>query len=136
VLNQFDGEAVLDKETGLVWETSPDIGTFTWSEAQQRCNTLDTGGRMGWRLPTLQELETLVDPSQSNPALPLGHPFSNVQSAYYWSSTGRFVNPDRVWDVCFSGCTSGTVSNGLRAGTGLNHLHVWCVRGGQGADPQ
>src|SRR5438128_10641825 len=81
VLSDWSGAAVLDLETGLVWEQSPSASPADWFGAQARCNSLTAGDRLGWRLPTLQELASLVDPTQSNPALPPGHPFSNVQSA-------------------------------------------------------
>src|SRR5438093_6447623 len=87
VLTNFNSDAVLDRETGLVWEQTPDTNGQTWFEAQTNCNQRPVGNRRGWRLPTVQELASLVDPNQSNPALPPGHPFSNVQSNVYWSAT-------------------------------------------------
>ena len=44
---------------------------------------MTVGGTKGWRLPSVAELASLVDPANSNPALPTGHPFSNVQSPFY-----------------------------------------------------
>jgi hypothetical protein len=132
VLAAFGGAAVLDTETGLVWEQSPSTGTFIWSIAQIHCNQLTTGGRFGWRLPTIQELASLIDPNNpgGNPDLPPGHPFSNVQSSGYWSATTLAGNTSRAWGVVFS---SGSV---LDIGDkGLDEF-VWCVRGGQGVDPQ
>jgi hypothetical protein len=122
------GAAVLDKETGLVWQKSPDSsGHITWYTASNRCDTSALGGRGGWRLPTIHELETLVDTTQQAPALPPGNPFSNVQvvSSYYWttsafpgSSTGE------VYTVDFA---SGQASNTAPiSGNG----YAWCVRGG------
>ena len=61
VLEKFDGGAVLDRETGLVWEQSPSTAVMVWGKAALRCNQLVTAGRGGWRLPTLQELGALVD---------------------------------------------------------------------------
>ena len=91
-----------------IWEHSPSTGTYNWYTAQSYCNNLSTGGRKGWRLPTVQELASLVDPTQTDPALPEGHPFSNVQSSYYWSSATCADVPDGAWDVYFN---NGNVAN-------------------------
>ena len=132
VLSNWNSDAVLDRETGLVWERSPSTtSTFTWEDAQTHCNQLNVGNRKGWRLPTIQELASLVDPTQSNPALPAGHPFSNVLSFVpYWSATTGATDASRAWVVLFG---SGDVVSGFpKSLTGL----AWCVRGGQGVDPQ
>src|SRR5215813_9983343 len=75
VLSNMSNAAVLDRETGLVWEQSPSTHSFIWEEAQRRCNGLTTGGRLGWQLPTLQELASLLDPTVAPPGirLPAGH---------------------------------------------------------------
>jgi hypothetical protein len=126
----LDDEAVLDKETGLVWERSPDQTQIVqWATAISKCLLLEpVGGRLGWRLPRVEELASLVDPTQSNPALPSGHPF-NVLSNTYWSVTTA-VNLFEAWAVGFS--NNGAVTNGPKSGTGF----VWCVRGGIGYDGQ
>ena len=140
VLKEFNDAAVLDKETGLVWEQSPDTGERTWVNALAHCYTREVGGRrgdrgdliiggrrLGWRLPTIEELASLIDPTQSNPALPSGHPFSNVQSSLYWSATSNASSTSNAWGVYLSG--SGVTNDGKTVA-----LHVWCVRGGQGID--
>jgi len=98
----LDDEAVLDRETGLVWQKSADDVTQNWYEAQSYCYTLELGGRKGWRLPTIDELTTLIDPDQTDPALPGGHPFtgSNLLSDY-WSSTTDAYNTSYAWRVGF-----------------------------------
>ena len=89
VLANWSSAAVLDRETGLVWEKVPEPSILNWHQASFRCATRSLGGRWGWRLPTIQEFASLVDPTQSNPMLPSGHPFT-VQtdpSDFYWSAT-------------------------------------------------
>ena len=139
VLSNFASAAVLDRETGLVWEKSPSTSPFNfWGLASFRCNNLTTGGRSGWRLPTGQELMSLVDRSvpPPGPTLPSGHPFTNVQSSEYWSATtGTDISgapdPTLAWVVEFDVGFMGSVfqkSNGL--------AFAWCVRGGQGVEAQ
>jgi hypothetical protein len=121
----LDGEAVLDKDTGLVWEKSPDATKRTWLFAANDCYKKTVGGRKGWRLPTVEELASLIDTTQSNPTLPSGHPFQNVQSDYYWSSTAYVFDPNNAYNVSLA---NGTVVAGVKSAT----FYMWAVRGGQG----
>jgi Protein of unknown function (DUF1566) len=128
VLTDFGGAAVRDNETGLVWEQSPETKTVNWSAARFHCTTRKIGGRMGWRLPSVHELASLVDPSVSpGPTLPAGHPFTNVQAAHYWSATSFAGKPSHAWNVGF---VMGMVHD-IKVADSHN---VWCVRGGNNAD--
>jgi hypothetical protein len=131
VLSNFGSAAVLDRETGLVWERSPSTSKFDWHNAQYHCNALTLGNRKGFRLPTFQELASLVyvDTPQPSPALPSGHPFQYVQSAYYWSATTYALSTDRAWGENFG-------SSDVYADFKTILSFVWCVRGGQGVEPQ
>ena len=135
VLSNWNNEAVLDRETGLVWERSPSTQTSVWQlgalqNASYACLTKAVGNRLGWRLPTVQELASLVDPTNNSPALPTGHPFSNVQGSYYWSATVALTDPDGAWTVRFD---NGNLTQYIKDAAN----YVWCVRGGQGvASPQ
>ena len=77
-----------------------------------------------WRLPNVRELQSLIDYGQYGPALPPGHPFSGVQSLFYWSSATYVDNPITAWIV---GLGNGVVGNGTKT----NPRDVWPVRGGQ-----
>jgi hypothetical protein len=123
----LDGEAVLDRETGLVWEKSPIRADKIWKSACTHCYQREVGGRKGWRLPTIEELASLVDISQSNPALPAGHPFTNVESSWYWSSSTYAGASSIAWLVYFR-------NGGVDAYDKLGGNYVWCVRGGYGHD--
>jgi len=122
------GEAVLDKETGLVWERSPHTFPRDWVNAIIRCYTLELAHRKGFRMPTLEELASLVDTLNEDPALPSDHPFINVQSDTYWASTT--VAHDTLY------ATSVSFNDGsVYYGDGKAYSrYVWCVRGGQGHD--
>ena len=120
----MNDEAVLDRETGLVWQRSTDTTKFNWNAVHTACYASVNGGRLGWKLPTIEELETLIDPTQSHPALPDGHPFTNVKESYYWSSTTNASYPDKAWSVNFG--------NGyLLVDSKDSNYYVRCVRGGQ-----
>ena len=101
---------VTDNLTGLVWlkDANP-CGKKTWQQALTFCNNL-SNGRAGlrdasspgdWRLPNIRELNSLVDFSQFNPAMPPGHPFDNKQSSLYWSSTVDIGSAAGAWLVNF-----------------------------------
>jgi enamine deaminase RidA (YjgF/YER057c/UK114 family) len=129
VLAAFNNDAVLDKETGLVWEKSPQSAAVSLPNARLACANKAVGGRKGWRLPALPELASLVDPSVASPgpALPSGHPFAGVQSANYWSASAHVDNPTLTWGVGFSNGAALGVSKAF-------DQRVWCVRGGMNAN--
>src|SRR5437660_6392770 len=80
VLNNL---GVLDLETGLVWTRNANpLGTpSNFGTARGVCSNLATDGRTGWRLPTLEELRSLIETTASSaPKLPSGHPFTNPQT--------------------------------------------------------
>jgi hypothetical protein len=79
---------------------------------------------MGWRPPSAEELSSLVDPAYTNPALPPGHPFRNVYSEFYWSSTTYAGDTVLAWSVYFNYYQVSTVGK-------ESNYYVRCVRGGQ-----
>ena len=130
ILPAFNSEAVLDKESGLVWERSPQTTSARWVVARRTCIEKNVGGHKGWRLPSLEELTSLVDPSIAppGPTLPTGHPFLTVQSTVYWSATRVDEDARGSWAIHF----------GLGGGaTFINWAHSipsWCVRDGAKSD--
>ena len=136
VLSNFNSDAVLDRETGLVWEKAPGtVEKKSWIGASRHCATLSLGGRRGWRLPTLQELSSLLAPTQTSPMLPSGHPFilSAAFPSYFSTSEDSIFQAGQFWLLNFD--------NGEVQSTRLNIFPVepttsWCVRGGLGAQKQ
>jgi hypothetical protein len=77
-----------------------------------------------------------VDPSVLFPgaSLPAGHPFilpSFPFLSFYWSATTAASNTALAWGVSFD--DGGNVTGADKA---RQNFFVWCVRGGQGVDPQ
>lgn len=132
-------DMVWDKETNLVWERTPGSEVREWWQAGNHClaDTV-TGGRFGWRQPSLEEFATLLDPGESFPPLPAGHPFENVRLASYFTATiinGReYLTPTGapdVWVVDFG--SPDAVRDGTIHGRWPSaDAYVWCVRGGPG----
>jgi hypothetical protein len=130
VLAAFSGQAVLDKETQLVWERAPDTTLRNWRDANRNCSLLKTvGNRKGWRLPFIYELNTLVNPSPpiGEPRLPVGHPFENISGPFWTASMDG--DGSGGYTVYFTGTSM--YSN---AGLTLT-FRAWCVRGAGGTQP-
>ena len=94
---------------------------------------------MGWHLPLIEELASLVDTAipAPGPALPPGHPFENVQTgglfeSAYWSATTdvRQAFLPTTKRASRFGYLDGTTGDSGKTST----RHVWCVRGGTHAD--
>jgi hypothetical protein len=121
-------DVVLDKETGLVWarDANSAAETKAWGDAILYCrHSVTLGNRKGWRLPTIEELTSLLDPSMSGPALPSGHPFVNVQPELYWSNTSGESDSTTAWSCQMDG---GQVIYFFKT----DSQRVWPVRGGNG----
>ena len=129
VLADFGGEAVLDRETGLVWQQSIDpTDKVSWKGALGHCHTSTFGGRAGWRLPAENELATLVDPTVAapGPVLPAGHPFSNVPTdpTLFWTATADRTDPTEALTMKF------VPSYQIEPAKITGLFIYWCVRGG------
>jgi hypothetical protein len=128
VLKAFGDEAVIDQETGLVWERAPIDNAQPWAPSVQFCLARVPGDRFGWRLPRVEELLSLVDPEGFD--LPDGNPFNLGGATVFWTATTGATNagPD--------------ATQAFRVSLGVTFLPVpktdaaiaWCVRGGESVD--
>lgn len=127
VLATFNNQAVLDKETQLVWFRQP-AGAMAWNAAVQFCLVSNVAGRSGWRLPSFSELSSLLGVGAR---LPAGHPFTGMPSSpgFFWSSTSDYDVSRAVMrqltnlEPVYARTTPKTFTN-----------HVLCVRGNGAAD--
>src|SRR5580658_2325767 len=95
---------VTDKVTGLMWQQSVESVTYTQPDALAYCAGLSLAGYTDWRLPTVIELISIVDPGASSPALNTKY-FPAVafwENAGFWTSTLTAGMPGSAWDVPFS----------------------------------
>jgi hypothetical protein len=127
VLAAFNDEAVLDKNTGLVWQRSPLPDARHWPSAQYACLNSRVGGQMGWRMPSISEMTSLVDTTRDNPAFPEGSPMQIGDHAFFWTSTQRVLFDDLAWGVNLRDGFVDDYEFFLNAS-------VWCVRGGTNSD--
>ena len=119
-------DTVTDTHTGLMWTKDANLyGTENWWNATSYCWDLTQANHSDWSLPYFSELNTLIDETQVDPALPPDNPFTNVQSDFYWSSTTDVGNTNSAWVALFG---DGSVNLGDKGGEG----YLWCVRGGDG----
>lgn len=90
---------VTDNATGLQWQDNYDdnagsVKLTDYNGASTYCNTLTLDGT-GWRLPSIEEISTLVDFSRSQPAI--NTIFEIVGNGEFWSSTSNISSSDSVW---------------------------------------
>lgn len=127
----LDDTAVLDRETGLVWEREWHPTSLVWSDAVRACHDRNTGDRSGWRLPTVAEMLSLLD-GDSADGLPEGHPFDlGLPEDVFWTSTRDVTSPDvraMIVDVGDATVTDELFENAP--------YKFWCVRGPGGGDVQ
>ncbi|HQP34167.1 MAG TPA: DUF1566 domain-containing protein [Polyangiaceae bacterium] len=111
---------VVDSLTGLMWQQGASATTSKLTAAVTYCDQLDYAGETDWRLPTIAELQGLVDYSGASPAID-SSAFPNTP-ANLWSSTITASEPTLAWTVSFG--------DGRLAVVSINSL--WpsrCVRG-------
>jgi hypothetical protein len=91
---------IVDRLTGLIWReiASQEPGLVTWPEVWQVIKDLREKTGTDWHLPNINELESLVDASQSSPALPEAHPFLGNPEVL-WSSTSSGFEPDWAYGL-------------------------------------
>lgn len=124
---------VTDNLTGLVWlkdancfdqKNWVDAVSCVRSLASGICGLSDNSSAGQWRLPNRKELKSLVDSSCYNPSLSAGHPFSNIQPGWYWSSSTDVFYTSLAWYVY-------RYFGGLFSFYELNHFYIWPVRAAQ-----
>src|SRR5579864_1911037 len=128
-----------DTLTGLTWlKDAGCLGADVWANAltavnqlaSGTCNLNDGSSAGQWRLPNINELESLIDVSSANPALSTGHPFVNVSNAIYWTSTsyyGGVGGSSKAWVLRMG---DGRYMNDTSANVKASAMNaIWAVKG-------
>ena len=114
-------EVVIDTDSRLIWQD--DISSKTvrkgLADAKNHCYKLTLATYTNWRLPSIEELELITDPTHSAPAI--NKEFKNVKSDFYISASPRLSDIDTILYMDFS---NGHKYEASRRGKG----YVRCVR--------
>ncbi len=99
---------VLDDNTGLIWQQTPQNDRPQYTESLAYCSALELGGRTDWRVPSIKELYSLADnrgellkPEEGTPkpyidttVFDFSYPDGRMAFAgQYWSSTLYIKGP-------------------------------------------
>ncbi len=129
------GDCVTDNLTGLMWSKNGNLpnGTRNWQGALNYVASINSGsglcGYKDWRLPNVNEFESLVNAGEANSATWLiSQGFVNVESVIHWTSTTLANDTGSTLVV---GVWGGGVSYGPKS----NLYYVWPVRSGQSGAP-
>ena len=86
----YTNGTVLDTTTNLVWAGTDFAGPFYHSQAVRYCEEYRGGGYKDWRMPTLDELETLYNENLINQHGYQVPKFVDIGSDYIWANNNSW----------------------------------------------
>lgn len=98
---------ITDTATNLMWIKNgwrlEFISALPWFEALDKVRSFKYRNYTDWRLPTIEEWNSLIDTNKQNPALVEPNPFENIISHMpYWSKTEFTYDKNHI---CDENCT-------------------------------
>jgi len=105
-----NGDVVVDNALDLVWQDDESVIRVqkNWKEAKEYCRSLSLSGTKRWRVPTYDELITIVDFNKNT--LAVMSAFEHVLSEYYWTSDADHENPNNAKGIYFGNGCPDTIS--------------------------
>jgi hypothetical protein len=107
LVDNGDG-TITDTSTGLMWQKDDAKNTYTWEQSKIYCDNLTLSGYTDWRLPTRNELQTLINYRCFNPAISMSFTpsfrnsyFPGTAMSHYWTSTTNATSDEVAWYVNF-----------------------------------
>ena len=121
VMGQEEASVWKDDATGLTWAAKDNGMPITPNEGASYCDALKTDGISDWRLPTIDEIETLYDSKEKKQYRTKGT-VALTEACVLTASTTRTGD---TWTFCFN---SGSRNIGGGGGCGTTALAL-CVSG-------
>ncbi|HSW63111.1 MAG TPA: DUF1566 domain-containing protein [Dissulfurispiraceae bacterium] len=123
-----EADCMIDNLTGLMWSKNADLpnGVMTWNDAIDYANNLPLCGHSDWRLPNVNELNSIINANEPDSTTWLvAQGFINVRvGSFYWSSTTASENTTEARAVfMYNGSTFAQPKEGP------NYYSVWPIRG-------
>ena len=96
-------QTVYDTKSRLTWQRTALTTGSTWDSAKTYCASSTVSAILGGagRLPTIKELQTLVDYLANPPRIDLVA-FPGTPGEPFWSSSAKFGSSSEAWVVDFS----------------------------------
>ncbi|WP_119329390.1 Lcl C-terminal domain-containing protein [Cysteiniphilum halobium] len=116
-----------DSLTGLEWEKVASETKLSFTAAQSYARNYSDCGYHNWRLPTVNELESLVDHSKAPYETLNNEGFSLDQTGTYWSDTQFANNNDQAYVLNINDGSIDIVTKG----SGTNSVYALLVRNSQ-----
>jgi len=117
----IDVLTVIDNTTKLEWQRMDDNVGRNWDEAWGYCANLNLDGHNDWRLPTVTELQTIIDYGSAVAPMINQVAFTNTGSTFYWSATNSASISSSAWLMSFQTGITGEGGKFINA-------EVRCVR--------
>ena len=93
---------VIYKDPNLCWQKSvASERAENWADASVYCDNLELAGDDDWRLPTADELNSIVEKANLGLVINANF-FTNTENVQYWTSSVYANSPDMHWYVDFN----------------------------------